>query len=159
LAIIAIDHTRNRRSYSLHWTGLALIFALLSLDEAMSLHEMTTQPLQSFFSTSGPLLFAWVIPALVFVTAFGLMYLKFLIYLAPRTRYFFLLSGFVYIFGALGMEMVGSAYVSNHGHDLTYGILASLEEILEMSGIAVFIFSLLDYLEAQTETVAFRLRP
>ena len=159
LAIIAADNYQKRRSYSLHWSGLALLFALLSLDEATSLHEMTTLPLQSFLNTSGPLLFAWVIPALVFVIAFGLLYLRFLIFLAPQTRRLFLLSGFVYVFGALGMEMIGSAYVSSHGRDLTYGILATMEEILEMSGIALFIFSLIDYLEEQTATVSFRLQP
>ena len=50
---------------------------------------------------------------------------------------------------------MGSAYVSMHGYDLTYGIIASVEEILEMSGIALFIIALLHYLEENMTTISF----
>lgn len=148
LAIISADNSRKQRPYSTHWIVLTLTFALMSLDEATSMHEKFSGPMRSLFDTSGPLLFAWVIPGLTFVFVFGLFYLKFLTYLSPRTRNLFLLSGAIYILGVLGMEMVGSAYFDIRGADLRYGIIASVEEVFEMSGIALFIFALLDYLKA-----------
>ncbi len=53
------------------------------------------------------------------------------------------------------MEIIGGAYVSSHGYDSIYGIIASVEEILEMSGIALFIIALLHYLEENVATVSF----
>jgi len=39
---------------------------------------------------------------------FGLVYLRFLVDLPPKTRHLFLIAGLVYISGVLGMEMVGA---------------------------------------------------
>ena len=46
------------------------------------------------------------------------------------------------------MESVGGWYFSLHGEmeDLSYSLLVAAEEFLEMSGIILFIYALLDYL-------------
>jgi len=157
LAIISGCSFRKRDKYALYWVGLTLTFALMSIDEAIAIHELTTAPLRSMLNTSGVFYFAWLIPAVTFVGVFGLLYVRFLNYLPRRSCRLFLGAGAVYLAGVIGMEMIGSAYVSNYGYDLTYGILASIEEILEMSGIALFIFALLDYLEKEVTVVSFRL--
>jgi hypothetical protein len=52
----------------------------------------------------------------------------------------------VFVFGALGMEMVGGAYFDSHGsQNVTYVALQTVEEILEMVGIIVFIHALAEY--------------
>ena len=71
------------------------------------------------------------------------------------SRRLFLIAGITYISGVLGMEMVGGAYVSQYGKTLTYGIIGSFEELLEMSGILVMIYALLDYLSVHIKGVQF----
>ena len=59
----------------------------------------------------------------------------------------FLLAGGLYIGGALGMEMIGGYYTDFYGkNNLTYALITCLEEVLEMTGIVVFIHGLLDYM-------------
>jgi hypothetical protein len=138
--------------------GLAVVLALMSLDEATSIHEMTTNPLRSLFETSGALYFAWVIPAMAFVAVFGILYSRFLFHLPARHSIRFLFAGSVYLLGVLGMEMVGGAYVSDHGYSLIYGAIATVEEILEMSGIAILILALLHYMEEHVTSVSVQIK-
>ena len=147
LVTIAFAKRLSHDRYLLHWSGLAIIFLCMSLDEATAIHEAIGGPLQSALNTEGFLYFAWVIPAIAFLIIFGVFYLRFLIDLRPKTRNLFLIAGIVYVSGVLGMEMVGANYWYHYGSNLTYGIMATVEEILEMSGILVFIYALLDYLE------------
>jgi len=50
--------------------------------------------------------------------------------------------------GALAMEMVGGYVYQEVGNrNILYVSVQTLEEILEMSGIVVFIFALVDYVE------------
>ena len=45
------------------------------------------------------------------------------------------------------MEMVGSQYASWEGQqNLIYALLATLEEVMEMIGVIIFIYGLLHYL-------------
>jgi hypothetical protein len=95
--------------------------------------------------------FAWVIPYALAVLVIGVLYLRFVWSLAARTRALFICAGSVYLAGALGFESVGGWYFSLHGEieDLTYSLLVAAEEFLEMSGIILFIYALLDYLRDQ----------
>ncbi len=70
--------------------------------------------------------------------------------------YLFLIAGATYLGGVLGMELVGSSYIFNYGPSLSYGIVATIEEVLEMLGIIVFIYALLDYLETHVESMLIR---
>ena len=74
LALIATGARRGEDPFARHWTVLAITFLFLSVDEFVSLHEN----LSGWFDTGGVLYFGWVIPAAVFVTLFGLSYLRFL---------------------------------------------------------------------------------
>ena len=147
LTLISYLKRKERARYLIHWIGMATLFALMSLDEAMSIHEMSTAPLRNALNTTGVFYFAWVIPGLAFTATFVLMYLKFLIGLPRRTMHLFVAAGGIYILGVLGMELVGSAYTYYYQHNLIYTIFATIEEIFEMSGIVLFIYALLDYLE------------
>jgi len=153
LATIAFAKRLRQDRYLLHWIGLAIIFLCMSLDEAAGIHEIMGRFLHSILNTKGFFYFAWVIPAIAFLMIFGIVYLRFLIDLPPKTRQLFLFGGIVYISGVLGMEMVGAKYWSSYGGNLTYGIIATVEEILEMSGILIFIYALLDYLETHVRNM------
>jgi hypothetical protein len=158
LWLIASAKRLVAESYLRHWQLLALIFLGLSLDEAASLHEMTVEPLRAALHTTGFLYFAWVILGATFVLLFGLAYLRFLFHLPARYRVLFLISGALFVSGAVGMEMVDGNYFVTHGRDLTYAMLTVGEEALEISGLLSFIYALLGYLSEQWSVVSISLQ-
>jgi len=147
LATITLGQRSETDGRFAGWLLLTLIFLFLSMDEIAQLHELAITPLRSRFETSGFLYYAWIIPAGIAVVVLTLGYLRFLGRLPTRTRQLFLLAGAVYIGGALGVEAISGKQASLHGeHNLTYHAIITLEELLEMAGIILFIYSLLDYL-------------
>ncbi len=63
------------------------------------------------------------------------------------------LSGAIFVGGAVGFEALGGLYLESSGEefssepDIIYFIISTIEEALEMLGIALFIFTLLRYFE------------
>ena len=59
-----------------------------------------------------------------------------------------MLSGVIYVGGAVGVEMIGGYHSQMYGeNNFAYGMITTIEESLEMMGILVFIYSLLFYLQ------------
>ncbi|HEY9734964.1 MAG TPA: hypothetical protein V6D06_01735 [Trichocoleus sp.] len=148
LALIALTKIRNRAPYRYHWAFLAVIFAGLSLDEAIGLHEELIEPMQAAFNLSGIWYFGWVLPAIAGLVVLAFAYLKFFRDLPVRSRRLFFLAAGVYLGGALGMEMVNGSILSGSGGTVTslYNAFTGLEEFLEMVGINIFVYALLSYL-------------
>lgn len=148
VAVIAQDHIRRKRPYARHWLYLSLIFTLMSLDEVAGLHEQLIQ-FGDAFNTSGIFLFAWVIPGLVIVTGFAIAYFKFTLNLPAEIRFMFVFSLGLFVFGAVGMEMVNGAFLSYTDVEspIPYILLTTLEETLEKVGIVLFIGIMLKYLQ------------
>jgi hypothetical protein len=139
---------RAERFVASQWLALSAIFVLLSIDEALSLHEIASQRLSEAIPTSGFLMFAWVVPAAV-VCLLGLAAATpFLLRLPGRVRMLMLLSAVLFLGGAVGMEMVGGKILSDFGGDasvLPYRWAVAVEEGLEGLGVLVFLYSHLLY--------------
>jgi len=162
LALIAQQKAQQGDRFVNHWRGLAFIFLWLSMDEASSIHEILIglkEPLQ----TSGFFYYAWVIPAMVILVILGFAYRKFLVALPRKIRQLFLLAATLYISGGLIMEMIGGKYqqifgmqtpIANNSGFVGMGmaLILAAEEILEMCGVAVFIYALLYFLSRELET-------
>ena len=160
LQIIANEKQAHQDAFSRYWKNLSIIFFVLALDEILSIHEiLIIRDISRELNLPGFLRPVWVIPATILVICVGLKYLKFLAYLPKPTRFHFTLAGIVYIGGALGMEMVGGAYeaVANRA-SLTYGLMATFEEMLEMLGIIIFIYGLLFYLKQLGQKVQIQIQ-
>jgi hypothetical protein len=94
----------------------------------------------------GFLYFAWVIPGILVVALLSIAYLRFLGHLPLLTRLRLILSGSIYVAGALGMELVGGYVADYHpNQSVMRGALSTIEEFLEMSGIVLLIYTLLIY--------------
>ncbi len=155
LFLIALRRRAERARDARPWLVLAIGFALMSMDEIVSLHEMLVNVSRRAFGIEGVSLFhfAWVIPALFLVAVLGLYFIGFLRRLPARTRRLFILSGAMFVGGAVGLEMLGGLYHSTHpalpklGTDsrFAYDIFTVVEEGLELLGVTVFVFALLDY--------------
>lgn len=72
--------------------------------------------------------------------------LQFIRHLEARTRLRFLVAGSLYIGGAIVVEAIGGSYAERAGmNNLTYNVITTVEESLEMVGLTVFIWALLRY--------------
>lgn len=148
LAVIAAAEAEKARRQSTQWLQLAVLMVLLSLDEAASFHEKLVRPVRVFIPTDGFLLSAWVIPGIAFACVCTVWFTQFALRLPRETRTAFIVSGIVYLSGALGMEMIGAKYNSLTGvMDLNFRLLVVGEEALEMLGVVMFLRALLTYLD------------
>jgi len=150
---IALAHKKLKSSY-LMWLGLSLIFLFLSIDEISQIHERFTKPTRDAFQTSGILFFAWIIPYGILLVIFIISYSKFLFNLPKNTMILFLVSGTIFVSGAIGFEMLGGRHAELYGgNNILYFFYYTCEEFLEMTGIAIFIYTLLSYMINQFESI------
>ena len=149
LKIIAVAKKQaGDRTYTQDWQLLSRIFLFLAIDEVLSIHEILIIPeVSEALNLPWFLHSMWVIPGTVLVIWFINRYRQFGRHLPYQSRKHFFLAAFLYIGGALIMEMVGSHIAEAQGQqNLIYALTATLEEVMEMLGIIVFIYGLLSYL-------------
>ncbi|WP_137161477.1 hypothetical protein [Blastococcus sp. CCUG 61487] len=134
---------RSRRA-PLHryWLGLAAVFGYLSLDELSVVHEELIWQIGDLADSGGVFTHAWVVVGGPLVVVFALVYLRFLWRLPRHIAQLLVLSGALYVGGALGLEMAGGPHV---GFNTTYVLLTGGEEFLEMVGAAVCLYTVMRY--------------
>lgn len=160
LIIATITHLKSRMHdpYTNYWKWLGIIFWVLSFDELVSLHEKMIDPARAFFNASGLLYFAWVIPGAIGVLILFCIFLKFLLNLPRKTRNQFLLAGFIYISGCIGCELIGGYIVDHQIGSFQYLMIMTLEETLEMFGIAIFIYGLISHISVYIKGASFEVK-
>lgn len=147
LAIIASYQQKNNSRHTKHWKFLSLLFCLLAIDEIAMMREILSV-LREPLNAGGIFYFTLVIPAFIFLIIFTLTFISFFKSLPSRIKTLFMLSGIIYVAGAIGVEMIGGYHSEIYGeNNFTYGMITTIEESLEMMGILVFIYSLLFYLQ------------
>lgn len=137
---------QKRRHFN--WKILAYVFLFLGVDEFISIHEnLTGVTRRAFGDGDGYLHYAWVLPyVVVFIALFGYM-ARFFYRLPVWLTLQFFMAGFLFVSGAVGVEMLCGKYEAMNGttNTLTYALLATVEELLEMVGIILFMHALLRY--------------
>lgn len=160
LGLIARATRRRGGPFVRHWAALALIFAYLSIDEAVAIHEMLNEPLRQSLHAGGFLHYPWVLAGAAGVLAVGAAYWRFLLHLSPHVRRQVVIAAAVFVGGALGMEMVSAKFASSLGTGtLPYGLASLAEEFMEMTGVALFFRALLHHLAASTASVCVAMAP
>lgn len=150
LAIIAISKQKVQDRFFQHWRFLAIIFAILSLDEVAMLHERAGNLIEKLSPVEfgGWLNFQWVLLGIPLTLIIAISYLKFLAHLPNKTKTLFLLAGALYVGGALGLEILAGHQESlNTSSDFLYELFTTIEELWEKLGVLVFIQALLGYME------------
>lgn len=145
LFLIGFNDNKENKKFS-RWFILSLIFLFLSIDEFAQIHENFIYIVRGIKQVGGLFYFAWVIPyGILLILLIPFMY-KFVMNIPIKLRRLMILSGFMYIFGALILEMPEGWVAEKYGYDnLLYSTLCTIEEILEMLGLSLFIFTLLSY--------------
>jgi hypothetical protein len=151
--LLFIFTLKQRSGDGRYWFVLSLGFFYLCVDEALSLHELLIAPTQQMFGReqlSGFYLMAWALPGLLGAVILALTYLRFLWRQPASTRIAFIISGSLYLGGALGLEMMGSWYMEFYGWDNPgYTLLWTVEESMEMAGVILFIRALLNLIQSE----------
>ncbi|WP_405198158.1 hypothetical protein [Christiangramia sp. LLG6405-1] len=152
LAAIGLSKLRieNKKVF---WFCLSFLFLFVGLDEILRIHEKLNRYLSNSWETSGIFYYTWVIPYGVALILIALVCFKSIFALPKQTIRDFILSAFIFLSGALGMEMFTGWYISFQNLEGLYiekmnsiFVLYTVEELLEMLGISYFIYSLLRFI-------------
>jgi len=128
------------------WVFMSFIFLFLAMDEFCEIHENLSAPFQKKFDTSGLLYFAWVIPYGLAAILLSLFFVPVWWKLEKRIRLLFAVSAVLFLSGAIIMEMFGGSKYEQLGDQLDHkcGILATVEETLEMGGLILLLYTLME---------------
>ncbi len=119
------------------WFVLALGFALMSVDEVVGLHEW----INTLYDET-----LWAGLSAAIVALVGLGFLPFLWRYRVRTSVLFLLGGLLFSGGSVGVEQLSGTDINSLG----YNMLTGLEEGMEMSGVILSIYAVLELMRENT---------
>lgn len=142
-------HSGYKPADKKYWLILSIVFLFLAIDENVEIHEQLNSIIRPMLANdlSGFLYWAWVIPYFVAFVLIAIYFMAFVLRLPPFTRSLFFIAGFLFVFGAVGLELVEGYVYTHYSLEHIYNkLLYCLEEFLEMTGIVLFIYALLDYM-------------
>lgn len=156
LAAVITYHARlTGQPFYAQWAGLSVVFSLVAVDEILEIHEKWSVPLREHFGFTGFFYDAWMIPyAALGAVLLLLLYFRFFIRIVCNQRLMLLALGF-YLSGVLILESFGGWYRSSTGEDgdIIFMMFTTVEEILEMAGLVIFIHALLDYINKTVKEI------
>lgn len=142
-----VAYLEKARIKKITWSTIGVVALIFSIDEVATLHEyvLTFLHANAFGNTPSTLLKNGWILALPFILVSAITLAFFIYRTMPRRTFgLFVLSGGVFLFGAVGIELVTNAI---HFSDfMNQGVLVAAEEGGEMLGVALAIFTTADYL-------------
>lgn len=157
--LTGLIHRLEKESTGLRfkWLLLSVVFLFLSLDESASVHEFfVTLPRHLGFGMQGIFRYTWII-VYGLGTVFLALYLVPSLLRLPKALFTgLMISGAVYLCGAVVFEVIGGQVASQEGtSNLRYALLATVEEALEMIGLLLFIHYLLVYIHLDFKSNSF----
>ncbi len=160
LLVVAAFKALRRDAYRYHWAALCGLFFLLSVDEVAMFHEYPIYPLRRALGAGGAFYYTWVIPGAAFVAIVAMSFWRFLGHLPRRTRDGFVLAGAVFVGGAIGVEMISGIQADLFGEEtFAYSLIITLEELMEMLGVVLFIRAILNYIETSVGEIRLGIVP
>ncbi len=143
LFLVAALCKQSKDRNAKYWVGLGAGFAFMSADEIAGFHETLNTVIQ----------ISWAVPGLVVALIIGGMYLKFLSSLPSATAVRFMMSGAIFVGGAVGVELATEPYLYNDALDtMAYNLWTPVEEGMEIGGVILFLASIFDYMKTRFGT-------
>ena len=141
-----------------HWLALGCIFVFLGADEVAQIHETTIANTVALLRHDEGGKTGWMFVYLPLLAAFGLWYIPFLRHLPGRIAALMMVSGGIYVGGAVGVEKFVNWFATKYGDETVgYVLIDNLGEFMESTGIALFIYTLLSYLAIQAGEISFQI--
>jgi len=138
------------------WRSLSFIFLFLSFDELLRIHEKIGDFTANYIKGEGIFNYEWLIPYGILLLFLIFIYTKSLFSLPARVRINMIVSGILFIGGAVGFEMIAGVFIEKNTlltpeelrNSFTIFFLYSVEETLEMLGVSYFIYTLFSCIES-----------
>ena len=152
---IAISSQGGKRR---DWMLLSRVFLFLAFDEVFQVHELFVIPgLRQYLHPS--LASIWVIPYGILFVLFSYRFIPFFLKLRNRVSVLSLVSGGVYVSGAIVFEalnswLVRTGQISRSG--FYYELISGFEELFEMLGVIIFLYALMLELRSRFACLEFR---
>ncbi len=143
VGLLVVSFLEKNNSIDKYWFLMGLSLLYVSLDESISLHEygvtiINKLAVRNNIELPDFLVYSWVIPASICVLILAIVLIPFFVRLESQLRQALLISGMVYLSGAVGCEMIGGYAVVN-SYKTLYLIAMTVEEILEMCGAIILL--------------------
>jgi hypothetical protein len=147
ISSLKIEAQKKMRQF---WRALCFLFIFLTINHFFGLHnKFRVFSIQLFesYSPREPLHYSWVIPYALIIGITCFVLLKDFFRLPVRIQLLFFLSAAFFLMGAIVLDITGSqySYRNNGGVSLLYFIIATGEELLEITGMNLFIYTLCIY--------------
>jgi hypothetical protein len=136
------------------WAMVGLLFAGMSADEAAGLHELSVHPLRAIVDDNPWLRYPLILPGLIVATLVLGFFARFFRSLPSETRRSIFLGLGAILLGALGIETMGGWFDPElYGPSVTYVLLSTIEEGLEMTGAIVVLGAVMRHIEHHIGTL------
>ena len=139
---IAVSSQGGRRR---DWMLLSKVFLFLAFDEVFQVHELFVIPgLRQYLHPS--LASIWVIPYGILFALFSFKFIPFFLKLRNKVSVLSLISGGIYVSGAIAFEALNSWLVRTDQisrSSFYYELISGFEELFEMLGIIIFLYALM----------------
>lgn len=146
------------KNHSWGWRGISLMGIYISLDELSGIHELAINPIRENWDV-GPWLYqSWIIPAMALAVLISIIYSRFVWKLPMYSKFYLLLGGLIYLTGAIGVESIGGFVLNTQGLNDWYVQLAHIEEFMEMMGLIVILYSVVEYARRELKSMTVLLR-
>ncbi len=148
--------TATTDKYKKNWLLLSVVFLFLSMDEALKIHERVERASRLVFTNNmdGFLFWTWIIPYMLMALAVAFFCFRMVLQLPEMVRNKFILSGALYVFAAAGTESIEGHLMKTTGEDpVVLLVTTTIQELLEMVSIVLFISALLDYLAMKMRNI------
>jgi hypothetical protein len=156
---VSLQNTQKQPSQNVvSWKYLSWIFYFLAIDEWFTVHDTLGSFVSDYMGHFGEL-FGWTLPYIIIMIGFALWSIQFLRRLPRSTAILLIISGLIFLFGAIGCELLNTReFQSQIGIQLnTVGsyLIGLLEESCEMVGILLFNLTLFIYGTRHANTIFF----
>lgn len=153
LLIIALFKKSNGKKH-LGWLGISLLFFLLMLDEAVSIHEFLFTYLQEKYHNSSLFYYISLFVFGFVLVGIALIYIPFFNHLNKKLLIGMLSSMGIFLLGAIVFERIGNNIFDTYGLSFGYRLIYTVEETLEMLGLAIFINTLNWYIGIKIQKIS-----
>lgn len=153
LLVITIYKKTSGKKY-IGWLGMTLLFFLLMVDEAVSIHEFLLGFLVEKYNSSTFFYYVSLFAFGLVLLGIVLIYIPFFNHLNRKLLFSMLLSAGVFLLGAIVFETIGNNTLDTDGLSFGYRLIYTIEETLEMLGLAIFINTLNWYVAIKMQKIS-----
>lgn len=134
---LAAAHRRISPGDARAWNAFAAVLVLASLDEIAGIHE----------TINSLIVMSWAIPFGILALVVAAAFVPFVRRLPRTTQNGIVLSGTVYLAGAIVVELITNHYFDQDTkRQFRYALFSLVEEALELFGVWILIRTLLEYM-------------